>query len=58
MADGAPTAVVVDGGAEDTIVVVDVMIVLEIGVDVVVRVIVGTTVVVDCGPTLSENWQI
>lgn len=47
VADGAPCTVVVEGGAEDVIVVVSVIIVLEIGVDVVVNVIVGTTVAVD-----------
>lgn len=49
---------VVDGAAVDVIDVVWVMIVLEMGVEVVVRVTVGTAVTVDCGPTESENWRM
>lgn len=58
VADGAPCTVVVDGGADDVMVVTSVMVVLEIGVVVVVRVIVGTIVDVICGPTLSENCRM
>lgn len=55
VANGAFSTVVVDGFADDVTTVVSVMVVLEIGVDVVVSVVVGTMDTVDCGPTLREN---